>query len=351
MSDVRKNSIHKFSLSVGSLSNIAVSAVILILSLIKRAAGDHETAFYLSLMAGLPFVVYLYNYFQVILRVRLENRAFSYANIVYTAASLVGNIVLTAFFGIIGLIAAIYLANIAAVLLCVVVLKKEDFFSGIRNNSLPLERADKREITGYALMCAVTNFTSTMLVLLDVTCLDMVLADSTILADYKVASTIPAACNFIPGCLITFFYPRLVVTFSVSKKDGKRLVGQLTKMYLLVNGAVFICLCVFSKLIIFIFAGEKYMNVTPIFLILSVNYLIYSIRSLLGNVIAAIKKVRINLIFSVVSGVANIILNIVLITRFGSSGAAAATVLVTMLVCALSYFYLRRYYKTADGES
>ncbi len=346
VSDLRKNSIYKFSLSAGSISNIAVAAAILALSFLKGMTGDGNAAFYLALMSGLPFAVYLYNYFQAVLRVRLNNRAFSYSNIAYTAASLSGNIIFTYLFGAVGLIAALYLANIVAVVPCAILLKKEGFFSGIAAESSVLARAEKREISGYALTCAVTNFASTILVLLDVTCLDMVLADSAVLADYKVASTIPAACNFIPGCLITFFYPKLVVAFSVNVNDGKRLVDRLVRTYLLVNGSVFVLLCVFSRLIIFIFAGEKYLNVIPIFLILSVNYLVYSMRSLLGNVIAAIKKVKINLFLSVVSGVANIILNLCLITRFGSVGAAAATVTVTVTEAAMSAVYISTYYKS-----
>lgn len=347
VAEERKNSIYRHSLITGSIANVLICLAILAMAAWVDAKGDTQVAYYLRLMCGLPFVVYANHYLQVALRVKLKNQAFSYANMMYALVMLVGNILFSLLLGIPGLILSNYLANGVAAVMCAAELRKECFFSHIAWQEYRLPYGDRKEITIYALVCALTNFASTVLVLLDVTCLDMIIGDSTVLADYKVASTIPSACTFVPSCLMTFFYPKIVSAFSAGKENGRQEVRKLTKLFLGVNGLVFLALALGAPLIIYVIFGAKYMNVVPIFEILSLNYLIYSVRSLLGNVIAVIKRVKINLLLSVISGVVNIVLNIILIQRFGSVGAALATLIVTTLIGTMSFLYLQRFYKEA----
>ena len=121
--NARRNAIYRYSLTAGMLSNLAVFLLIFALSVIKRISGDTEVAYYLGMMSGLPFVVYLNNYLQMVLRVKRNNHAFSYANMLYAAVILAGNILFVLLFGVMGLVYATYLANAAAALLCFAVLK------------------------------------------------------------------------------------------------------------------------------------------------------------------------------------------------------------------------------------
>jgi len=79
--------------------------------------------------------------------------------------------------------------------------------------------------------------------------------------------------------------------------------------------------------------------------ILNVNYLASCVRSLMGNAIAAIKKVKMNLLFAAVSGVLNICLNLLLIPWLGASGAAIATLIVTLTVAAMDCTYVLHYFR------
>ena len=345
ISDGRKNAIYRHSVIKGSLFNAVLAGLILLFAGMKYHAGDIEVATYIAMMAGLPMIVYGNTYFQTVLRVKFDNRAYSYTNMLYSVTMVVGNIVFTLLLGVPGLILSTYLANGVAAVRAAVALKKDGFFSEIANNSGLLTRSEKREITNYGLICTLTNFASTMLILLDVTCLDLVLGSPEIIVDYKVAATIPSACAFIPGCLMTFFYPKIVEAFSLGTDSGRKLVRQLMKIFFVVNFAVYLGLALFAPVIIWIIYGEKYMNVIPIFEILSINYLVYSIRHVFGNVIAAIKRVKVNLAISVISGIANVGLNIVLILNFASIGAAWATLSISVLVMLLELIYLSVYYK------
>lgn len=345
ISEERKNAIYKHSVVSGTLFNVILVFTILLLALLKRNAGDAEVARYIAMMCGLPLVVYGYNYFQTVLRVKLNNRAYAYNNMMFTCVTVSGNIILTFLLGIPGLILSTYLANGIVAVKAAMDLNKESFFGSLVHTSQTLTKHDRREITNYGIICTLTNFASTMLILLDVTCLDLVLHNPEIIADYKVAATIPAACSFIPGCLMTFFYPKIVDAFSKGTDTGRKLVHKLMKIFFAINFVVYLGLALFAPLIIWIIYGSKYMNIIPIFEVLSINYLFYSIRHVLGNVIAAIKRVKVNLVISVISGLANVGLNIVLIMNFASMGAAMATLLITVFVMALELIYLSVYFK------
>lgn len=341
----RKITIYRHSLLTGNAANFLLSFAIAGLAFWKYQTGKQQTAFYLLLMCGLPFVAYTDSYFQTVLRVKLKNKVFSYANIAFSVTLLLGNIILTLFFDIPGLVFSRYLAYLVSIIFCAAVLNREHFFQEIKNSAERLHTAERKRINNYAAVCAVTNFTSTVLTLLDVTCLELVLGDAAILADYHVAATIPSACTFIPGCLMVFFYPKLVCEVSQGKSNGCAYVLQLSKIYAIVNSLVYACLAIFAPLIIWIVYGEKYMNVVPLFEVLSVNYLVYCVRNLMGNTIAAIKKVKVNLLFAVISGLLNICFNLLLIPHFGAMGAAVATLIVTISISAMDCAYVFQYFR------
>ena len=343
VSEQRKNAIYRYSFVVGTWGNLLLVLALFGLSFWKRSVGNGEVAYYLALMWGLLFMAHFSGYMQTVLRVKLNNKAFAYANMSYTGVLLAGNIILTALFGVQGLIFSRYLAYLVQILIYVFVLRKARFWDGVLKETTRLERQERHQILSYSLICALTNFASTILVLLDVTCLDLVLGDPTVLADYNVAATIPSACAFVPSCLMMFFYPKLVRALSESKEAGVSMLKQLSKIYAVVNGFVYLCLALFAPLIIWIIYGQKYMNVIPLFEILSLNYLFYCVRNLTGNVVAAVKKVKMNLVFSVLSGVLNICLNMTLIPWIGSAGAAIATLTVTAFISVLNISYVLRY--------
>lgn len=345
VSDARKTSIYRHAFLSGNAANILVAVVTAALACWKYQTGEPRTALYLILMCGLPFICYVDSYAQTVLRVKLKNQVFSYANIAYSAVLLLGNIGLTVLFDVPGLIYSRYLAYFVATVLCVAALQKERFFGRIMREGERLEAGERRQINNYAFVCAITNFASTVLTLLDVTCLDLVLGDPTVLADYHVAGVIPTACTFIPSSLMVFFYPKLVAAISNGKREGRAYIFQMAKTYAVVNGLVYLCLAVFGPLVIWVVYGEKYMNVIPMFEVLSLNYLAYCARNLMGNAIAAIKKVKMNLLFAVLSGILNIFLNLLLIPQFGSVGAAVATLIVTITIAVLDCAYVLHHFK------
>ncbi len=348
ISEQKKNGVHLYSLVVGSVSNVLVMALILVLAHVRALGGEPEVAYYLRLMSGLPFVIYIHTYFQIVLRIQMNNRAFSFSSMVYSVSMLGGNILMTMLMGIPGLILSTYLANVFGALKSCHTLKKCYFFYGIIHDREPLERSYKKEMTNYALVYAATTFSSMVLLLLDVTCLDLILKDSTVLADYKVATTIPTACAFIPSCLLVYFYPKMVKAFTEGKARGRAYVNSLMRLFLGVNGAIFVVMVLAAPLLIRLGFGQKYMNTVSLFQLLCLNYLVNGVQMLLSHVLAVIKRLKANLLLSILSGLIKIGMNVALIPLIGSAGAAISTVAVTCLITALYCWYLHKFYKEAE---
>lgn len=345
VTEERRNAIYRHALLGGNAANILVALVTAALAYWQYHNGETQTAFYMLLMCGLPFINYADSYAQTVLRVKGKNQVFANANTIYSVVLLLGNVALTKLFDVPGLVYSRYVAYFVATVICMRALWQEKFFGKVMSTKERLAPPERRQINNYAFICAITNFTSTVLTLLDVTCLDMVMHDPTVLADYHVAAVIPNACAFVPSCLMVFFYPKLVAAISDGKEAGKRYLFQLAKIYAVVNGIVFLGIAICAPVLIWIVYGEKYMNVIGLMQILNVNYLASCIRNLMGNTIAAIKKVKMNLLFAVVSGVLNIVLNILLIPWLGAAGAAIATVIVTFSVATMDCTYVLRYFR------
>ena len=342
ITEEKRAAIYRYSLKFGMLGNLFLLPIILGFALAKYFSGDALQGQYLAMLSFLPFFAYFDQYLQLVLRVKRLNALFSRTNMLYTVSYIAGNIILTRFFGVAGLIWSQYVAHLVATLHSAYALRSENFFRSLRDTKEALDAPYRKNYLSYSLVCAVTNFTSTALVLLDVTCLSLVLDSTELLADYKVAATVPMALAFVPKSLATFYYPKLVQGFSAGKLEGIKALKQMAKISAIINGCIFLGLFVCAPLILWILYGTKYMNVVPIFRILSVNYLLDAVRNITGNTIAVLKKVKANLVFSVVSGILKVGINILLIGSLGSVGASISTVVITLSVVAMNSLYLWR---------
>ena len=150
VSDERKASIYRHGLLVGHGANFLVVAAMLVMAVWKYQTGKPETALFLILMCGLPFVDYMNAFAQTALRVKLKNHVFSNANTISTVVLLLGNIILTKFFDIEGLIYSRYLSYFVAMTICISALQKERFFGRMITEGKRLVGEDRKEINNYA---------------------------------------------------------------------------------------------------------------------------------------------------------------------------------------------------------
>ncbi|MDD5954072.1 MAG: oligosaccharide flippase family protein, partial [Firmicutes bacterium] len=184
VSDQRKESIYRHAFFTGNAANILVALTVVGLAVWKYLTGSPQIAMYLLMLSVFPFFEYGESYHQSVLRVKLKNKVFSYSNVANSVVLLLGNIFLTKLFHVPGLIYSRYLAMTVCILFCAAALQKERFYGTVIRKEERLAPDDRRQLNNFAFICAITNFASIVLTLLDITCLDLVLGDPTVLADY-----------------------------------------------------------------------------------------------------------------------------------------------------------------------
>ena len=341
----QQDGIFRFSYKRSLQFNVCLIPVIILLAFQQKIIGEENIAAFLFLMSCYPLTSGSVAVLQVTLRVHRANREYAISNIMHSGLHFLFCLILCRHLGVTAMIVSLYLADVVTVGVCVFYLGKCNFFVRLFRAQNIVSRSRQRELTSYGLFCALTNFTSTILVLLDVTCLNFVLKEPVILADYHVAASIPAACIFVPTSLITFFYPYMVEKMGEGMGAFKTYIVMLAQCFVFVSLMLSCFLLLFAREIILLLYGEQYVGVVPIFRILTLNFFINSsVRKLLGNVIAVLKEVRINLIHTTVAGILNIVLNLILIVKGGAIGAAIATLVVSAVVALLEILYLREYF-------
>ena len=100
-------------------------------------------------------------------------------------------------------------------------------------------------------------------------------------------------------------------------------------------------LIVMAPVIVKLLWGDVYSDAVPCFRILTISFFfLASFRTTSTNILLGLNKPGYTLLVSILSGITNIILDIVLTVRYGSIGAAFATLIVTVVASALSFPYV-----------
>ena len=332
----QKKHISSFCLKFGSAFNIVLMFLIPISALVFF---NGMPRYYLILMSGWPFFAYLSNYYLMSLRVQRMNRFYMLANVISSIIFLVCAFILARFFDITGYVIAIYIRHISSFTIASVFLRREKNGNYINNDAL--EKKLKKELLRYSIICCLTNFASQILMLVDVTCINAVIGDPSVVATYKTATQIPVALHFIPTSIIVFAFPYIAENNSNYlwlKNSVKRLLNGVLVANIIISAVVILI----APQIIKILWGERYLDATAVLRLLIVNYLVSgTFNMVFGNVMVAIKKVHINLWKTVICSVLNIVLDVVFIQQYGSIGAAFATLIVSICSSAFSYIYYR----------
>lgn len=338
----KKLSYLKYGIRIGLLFNIVVVSVIL--SAIQVFSFPLKgSEHYLSLLLLMPLVLLIFEMISVYLRVEFRNREFSFFNITNTLLYFIGTVVGGYFFSAEGIIFGRYISFIVVIAWGIYLHRAE--ISEMRKTLL-LKAKEKKEFLKFAVIVSMTNAVGQTLYLLDVFFVGLIIKVESTVAAYKTATIIPFALAFIPQSIMMFVYPY----FAKNAKDKTKLKKYFYKIqnYLIaLNSAITIFLLVFARQIIEILFGMEYQDSILPFRILCLGFFISSsFRILPGNLLASLRKVNINLINSIFCGVANIVLDVILIKKYGSVGAAVATTVVfflsTLIANGYLYFYFRK---------
>jgi len=143
----------------------------------------------------------------------------------------------------------------------------------------------------------------------------------------------------------SFYLAWVPIIFSIVKLDNaSRIFGKIATYFVLFSALFIFSLSIFAKELIWLLTSNEYASAYKIISIISLAYLFYGLYVyFLTGVL--IKKKLYNLpIVLFIGAILNIGLNILLIPRFGISGAAIATLVSYMVIAFLTYFFSQKDY-------
>lgn len=287
------------------------------------------------MLCVLPIFQLLIGMSNVYLRVKKRNQEFTRLMVINTALVFVFSVALSYFLREQGLVVAYYVAAIITVAVCfwgfkVTLISKGD----------SLYADEKSILLRYAFVSMLNNGLSQLLFLLDIFVLGIVDPKETVLASYKIATIIPTALVFIPTSLVIYIYPY----FAEHRNDKQWCLSHykvITICLGLFNLVVSSVLFGFASPIIRIVFGAQYSDSVKVFRILAVNYFFSgTFRTIAGNLLATQRRLKFNLVAAIVTSTCNVVANFFFIQRWGSVGAAVATVLSILVSSIMCTCYL-----------
>ena len=145
---------------------------------------------------------------------------------------------------------------------------------------------------------------------------------------------------------MSLFLPVLAGFHAQNKLSELRRTYQvITKWVLTTNIVPFILFFIFSKEILRIIFSEEYIAGSMVLIILASGYFINYLTASSYYVLLTYNKTKITLAIATIGLISNIVLNLILIPKFGINGAAIATSISLILIGLLRYLYC---YKILD---
>ena len=296
----------------------------------------------------LPLVAFCYEFGNTVLRT--QDHMVEYANstninsVVFAAVS----ILLAVLIGVYGYIIGYYTSYIIAVGYIMWVL-----FSGQGLGiwkSIKIQWLDIKPLLSFSIICMLTNSLSNVLGYIDLEMVGQIIPNAEVLAAYKIGSGIPSQATFITAAIVTAVYPNF------AKNQGnypwlKTNISKLLLGLLVINGIVAAVLFFGAELIIQILYGPEYSDAVLMLKISSVGYLLSStIRIPFGTLLLSMRKVSFNLVVCAISGVLNVILDLLLIPKYGSMGAVFTSVIVILVSGVMSSTRFVMYMKSLKNK-
>lgn len=331
-----KEKLYKYSFNIGISFSFILSLIILIVGWGVPMPVEYSNDI-LILLCGIPVISFLLEFMLIKLRVDLKNKHFSYLTTLNTVLLFLFNIIGARWNGVRGVIILRYLAILIPVIISIVIDKK-DIKRILNANTKKIDL--KSKFIKFSVISSANNGISQLLYLVDVFFIGIIIRDSNIVAEYKTATLIPFNLTFIPLSLMTFIYP-----YFIEKREDiewiKKKYITVTLILGLINGIICITLFVFAPIIVEITFGSTYKGATDLVRILSVGYFISgTFRIPIGNILAMLGEIKFNFILTTSMGLLNIIIDPLLILKFGSMGAAVNCLIIYVISSLIGGIYL-----------
>lgn len=299
---------------------------------------------------ALPFINNLNTFFQTNLRIHLDNGRFSLLNMAAIIIHYAVLLPMSLKWGVLGAVLANYGYGLLTLLVSIY-FNKNKLYIGKAYDAL-ITSSERKQFFKLSVPSQLNAMIAQIMLLIDVFMIGLFFKNGEIIASYKVATTIPSACNFIPASIMVYaipFFSRNAQDFFWFRKSYRKLILFSIGICSII---AFVGIITAPWLIPLVF-GKGYRDAITCYVVLMIGFIFsggLQIPSV--NVIYTQRKVGVNLVITIVCGILNVALDILGIKVWGSIGAAMATAIVNMVGGIVAFIYLNAYMHTKQrGKS
>ncbi|MEN9390850.1 MAG: hypothetical protein RL017_147 [Pseudomonadota bacterium] len=325
----------KYALKLGMIFNCGLSLGIFVYAYFI-AVPIPNAKIILCSMAFFPIGRLYIDVFLAYFRATQQNNLLAKFAISVNLILLLCNIVGIILHGLVGFVIATYVAYAIILILSMLLYKLPNIFT------LKTPVINYKQFFNYSIYVTIGNAFAQLIFLLDIIILGYIMKDAIKVAEYKVATVIPFAINFIPGVVSTFFYPFFAKN-SHNIIYVKQLKIKLQKAMFIFSFTVSMLLIILAKPIILIIFGHEYQASIIPFQILAFGFwILATFRNINGNILASLGKAKISMLFNLGVFCFNLIFTCVLVKSYGIIGAAVGVILVYTISSILSSMLLKQ---------
>lgn len=161
---------------------------------------------------------------------------------------------------------------------------------------------------------------------------------------YTTAVIIIQGITLLPSAIQAVTTPAMATYYGKKEYSKiKALVKNTTLKTFAIELVFLIFLSIFGKYIILILFSEEFIPAYTPMLVLSIGYLFYAPWISVGAIFSSIGKVNLSFKLNGVCAITNTALNLTLIPKFGTIGAASATTFSLIFTLMINLYFVRRY--------
>lgn len=159
---------------------------------------------------------------------------------------------------------------------------------------------------------------------------------------YAIANKIVIILTVFSSAFMTS-YPSFVFS-NAKQKDAKDKFGKILNYYFLIFCILSIIITVFSKEIVMLMSQRTYWMSYKMVGFLTFGNFAFGMAFLVGSGMSIAKKSTYSMMISWISAIVNIILNMILIPKYGAVIAAITTMISYLIVFVLNYYFSQKFY-------
>lgn len=161
---------------------------------------------------------------------------------------------------------------------------------------------------------------------------------------YNIAILLASFLAIAPMLFTKLLFPLITKEFSLKNFDSiKTLSKQVEKWILAINLPLCLLIILFPGAVINLLFGAEYIIAETSLRILGIGMFLYSMSTVMENLISMIGKSKVLMVNVFIAAVVNLILNIILVPRYGMVGAAISTMLMYLILSITLFFQVKHY--------